>query len=36
VIGQILPYLLRELVHYAAALRPLRLEMAAWEQPWRG
>jgi NAD(P)H-dependent FMN reductase len=35
VVAQILPYLLRELVHYAAALRPLRQEMAAWEKPWR-
>jgi NAD(P)H-dependent FMN reductase len=36
VVAQVLPYLLRELVHYAAALRPLRQEMAAWEKPWRG
>jgi NAD(P)H-dependent FMN reductase len=36
VVTQVLPYLLRELVHYAAALRPLRQEMAAWEKPWRG
>jgi chromate reductase, NAD(P)H dehydrogenase (quinone) len=35
VVGQVLPYLLRELAHYAAALRPLRQEMAAWEKPWR-
>jgi NAD(P)H-dependent FMN reductase len=35
VVAQVLPYLLRELVHYAAALRPLRQEMAAWEKPWR-
>jgi len=35
IIAQILPYMLRELAHYAAALRPLRLEVAAWEQPWR-
>jgi NAD(P)H-dependent FMN reductase len=31
----ILPYMLRELVHYAAALRPLRQEMATWVKPWR-
>jgi NAD(P)H-dependent FMN reductase len=36
VVAQVLPYLLRELAHYAAALRPLRQEMAAWEKPWRG
>jgi chromate reductase, NAD(P)H dehydrogenase (quinone) len=35
VVAQVLPYLLRELAHYAAALRPLRQEMAAWEKPWR-
>jgi chromate reductase, NAD(P)H dehydrogenase (quinone) len=35
VIAQYLPYSLRELVHYAAGLRPLRQEMAAWEKPWR-
>jgi NAD(P)H-dependent FMN reductase len=35
IIGLLLPYMLRELAHYAAALRPLRLEMAAWEKPWR-
>jgi NAD(P)H-dependent FMN reductase len=35
VLAQLLPYLLRELAHYAAALRPLRLQMAAWEKPWR-
>jgi chromate reductase, NAD(P)H dehydrogenase (quinone) len=35
VVAQVLPYLLRELVHYAATLRPLRQEMAAWEKPWR-
>jgi len=35
-IAQYLPYLLRELAHYAAALRPLRQEMSAWAKPWRG
>jgi hypothetical protein len=35
IIAQILPYMLRELARYAAALRPLRQEMAAWEKPWR-
>jgi hypothetical protein len=34
VIGQYLLYLLRELVGYAAALRPLRQEIATWERPW--
>lgn len=33
--AQFVPYMLRELVRYAAALRPLRQEMAAWEKPWR-
>jgi NAD(P)H-dependent FMN reductase len=33
--AQILPYVLRELVRYAATLRPLRQEIAAWEKPWR-
>lgn len=36
IIAQILPYMLRELVAYAAALRPLRQEMTAWARPWRG
>ncbi len=36
VLALILPYLLKELVRYAATLRPLRQEMAAWEKPWRG
>jgi NAD(P)H-dependent FMN reductase len=35
VVAQLLPYLLRELVHYAAALRPLRQEINSWEKPWR-
>jgi NAD(P)H-dependent FMN reductase len=35
VVAQILPYMLRELAHYAAALRPLRQEIGAWEKPWR-
>jgi NAD(P)H-dependent FMN reductase len=35
IIAQYLPYLLRELAHYAAALRPLRQEMATWEKPSR-
>jgi chromate reductase, NAD(P)H dehydrogenase (quinone) len=35
IIGQILPYMLRELVHYAAALRPVRQEIDSWEKPWR-
>jgi hypothetical protein len=29
------PYMLRELAHYAAALRPLRQEMADWVKPRR-
>jgi NAD(P)H-dependent FMN reductase len=36
IIAQVLPYMLRELARYAAALRPLRQEMASWEKPWRG
>jgi NAD(P)H-dependent FMN reductase len=36
VVALVLPYLLRELVHYAAALRPLRQEINSWEKPWRG
>jgi NAD(P)H-dependent FMN reductase len=35
IIAQMLPYMLRELARYAAALRPLRQEMASWEKPWR-
>jgi NAD(P)H-dependent FMN reductase len=35
ILGQILPYMLRELVHYAAVLRPLRQEISSWEKPWR-
>jgi NAD(P)H-dependent FMN reductase len=35
IIGQLLPYMLRELAHYAAALRPLREEINSWEKPWR-
>lgn len=35
IVAQLLPYMLRELAHYAAALRPLRQEMSAWEKPWR-
>jgi chromate reductase, NAD(P)H dehydrogenase (quinone) len=35
VVAQLLPYMLRELVHYAAALRPLRQEMSTWEKTWR-
>jgi NAD(P)H-dependent FMN reductase len=35
IIAQLLPYMLRELVRYAAVLRPLRQEMATWEKPWR-
>jgi chromate reductase, NAD(P)H dehydrogenase (quinone) len=34
-LAQILPYMLRELAHYGAALRPLRQEMATWKKPWR-
>jgi NAD(P)H-dependent FMN reductase len=34
-IAQYLPYLLRELVRYAAALRPLRQEIGTWEKPSR-
>jgi len=33
--AQFVPYMLRELAHYAAGLRPLRQEMAAWAKPWR-
>jgi NAD(P)H-dependent FMN reductase len=35
IIAQMLPYMLRELARYAAALRPLRQEVASWEKPWR-
>jgi chromate reductase, NAD(P)H dehydrogenase (quinone) len=35
IVAQYLPYMLRELVLYAAALRPLRQEISAWEKPWR-
>ena len=35
IVAQILPYMLRELVHYAAAIRPLRLEIAGWQKAWR-
>jgi chromate reductase, NAD(P)H dehydrogenase (quinone) len=35
VIAQLLPYVLRELAHYADALRPLREKISAWETPWR-
>jgi chromate reductase, NAD(P)H dehydrogenase (quinone) len=35
VVAQLLPYMLRELVRYAAALRPVRQEMSAWEKTWR-
>jgi NAD(P)H-dependent FMN reductase len=35
VLEQILPYLLRELAYYAAALRPLRAEISSWKKPWR-
>ena len=35
VVAQILPYMLRELAHYAAGLRPLRQEIGSWEKPWR-
>jgi NAD(P)H-dependent FMN reductase len=35
VVALFLPYLLRELVHYAVALRPLREEIGAWEKPWK-
>jgi NAD(P)H-dependent FMN reductase len=35
IVAQILPYMLRELAHYAAALRPLREDIGAWEKPWR-
>jgi NAD(P)H-dependent FMN reductase len=34
VVARYLPYMLRELARYAAALRPLRQEMATWEKPW--
>jgi chromate reductase, NAD(P)H dehydrogenase (quinone) len=35
VVGQYLPYVLRELVLYAATLRPLRQEISSWRKPWR-
>jgi NAD(P)H-dependent FMN reductase len=35
VVAQFLPFVLRELVQYAAALRPLRQEINSWEKPWR-
>lgn len=35
IVAQYVPYMLRELVHYAAALRPLRQEMSTWEKSWR-
>jgi chromate reductase, NAD(P)H dehydrogenase (quinone) len=35
VVAQLLPYVLRELVHYAAGLGPLRQEINSWEKPWR-
>ena len=34
-VALLLPYVLRELAHYAAALRPVREEVGAWEKPWR-
>jgi hypothetical protein len=36
VVAQLLPYLLRELACYAAALRPLSQEISSWKKPWRG
>jgi len=35
ILVQMLPYLLRELARYAAALRPVRQEIGAWQKPWR-
>jgi len=35
IVARYVPYMLRELAHYAAALRPLRQEMSAWEKPWK-
>jgi hypothetical protein len=34
--AQLLPYMLRELVHYAAALRPLRQALSAWGETVEG
>jgi len=31
IVAQYLPYVLRELAHYAAGLRPLRQEISSWE-----
>jgi NAD(P)H-dependent FMN reductase len=35
ILAQLLPYTLRELVRYAAALGPVRQEIGDWDQPWR-
>jgi hypothetical protein len=34
-VALLLPYVLRELAHYAEALRPVRKEVGAWAKPWR-
>jgi len=34
-VALLLPYTLRELAHYAVALRPVRQEVGAWAKPWR-
>jgi NAD(P)H-dependent FMN reductase len=35
IVEQFQPYMLRELVQYAAALRPVRQEVNSWKKPWR-
>jgi hypothetical protein len=35
IVAQLQPYMLRELVRYAAALRPVRQEINSWKKPWR-
>jgi hypothetical protein len=34
IVAKLLPYMLRELAHYAATLDPLRREMSTWKS-WR-
>jgi NAD(P)H-dependent FMN reductase len=34
-VALLLPYTLRELARYAAALRPVREEVGTWAKPWR-
>jgi NAD(P)H-dependent FMN reductase len=35
IVAQFQPYMLRELVQYAVALRPVRQEINSWKKPWR-